>query len=363
MQLKVSNPPSIKAATTGRSKGPMRTIIAFIAALGLGAAGVYVFKDQLGIAGKPAPVKDAKAEATFEWIAAAPGRVEPKSGEIRLGTSVLGRVAEVLVKVDNEVEEGELLVRLDDEEARARLAAAEAEALARRKDQKDVLSSREEVRDAEDNVYAAERGVTGARFELDYAIAAKRAGTGSAQDLANARKRLKDAEERLRRDRLAYVKAQSKPGLASPNRAEAVVSAGRADVTIAEALLEKTRIRASSAGRVLETKTKAGEIVAPSPDRPLVVIGDMSVVRVKAEVDESDVSKVKLGQKAFVRSISYPGRDFAGTVSKLAPSLSAPEIGPRGPRRQTDVDVLEVTIDLDGDVPLLPGMRVDAFFR
>jgi len=341
----------------------MRNFITIAALLGLGAAGAYVFKDQIGFGDKPSPASAASAAAEVEWIAAAPGRVEPKSGEIRLGTSVLGRVAEVLVKVDDEVEEGELLVRLDDEEARARLAAAEAEALARRKDQKDLQTSREDVREAEDNVYAAERAVTGARFELDYAIAAKRAGTGSKQELASARKRLKDAEERLRRDRLAYIKAQSKPGLASPNRAEAVVSAGRADVTIAEALLEKTRIRASTSGRVLQVNTKVGEIVAPSTVKPLVVFGDMSVVRVKAEVDEGDVSKIKIGQKAFVRSISYPDRDFTGTVSRLAPSLSSPEIGPRGPRRQTDVDVLEVTIDLDGEVPLLPGMRVDAFFR
>lgn len=340
----------------------MRNILIAAAVLGLGAAGVYTFKDQLGLAGK-APARKAEAAVAADWIAAAPGRVEPKSGEIRLGASVLGRVAEVLVKVDDEIEEGELLIRLDDEEARARLAAAEAEALARRKDQKDLQSSREEVRDAEDAVYNAERAVTGARFELDYAIAAKRAGTGNAQDLAAARKRLKDAEERLRKDRLAFVKAQSKPGLASPNRAESAVSAGRADVTIAEALLEKTRIRASSKGRVLQMHAKVGEIVAPSAEQALAVIGDMSVVKVKAEVDESDIAKIKLGQRAFVRSISFPGREFAGKVSKLAPTVAAPKIGPRGPRRANDVDVLEVTIDLDGEVPLLPGMRVDAFFR
>lgn len=340
----------------------MRNIIIVAAVLGLSAAAGYAFKDRLGY-GQPSAARIADAEKVVDWIAAAPGRVEPRSGEVRLGTAVLGRVAEVLVKVDDEVEEGELLVRLDDEEARARLAAAEAEALARRKDQKDLQSSREEVRDAEDAVYNAERAVTGARFELDYAIAAKRAGTGSAQDLAAARKRLKDAQERLNRERLAFVKAQSKPGLVSPNRGEAAVSAARADVTIAEALLEKTRIRASSAGRVLEVHAKAGEVVAPSPEQPLVVFGDMSMVRVKAEVDEGDVAKIKVGQKAFVRSISYPGKEFAGTVSRLAPSLSSPRIGPRGPRRPTDVDVLEVTIDLDGEVPLVPGMRVDAFFR
>jgi HlyD family secretion protein len=43
--------------------------------------------------------------------------------------------------------------------------------------------------------------------------------------------------------------------------------------------------------------------------------------------------------------------------------MASPRIGPRGPKRPSDIEVLEMTIKLDGDVPLLPGMRVDAFVR
>jgi HlyD family secretion protein len=114
---------------------------------------------------------------------------------------------------------------------------------------------------------------------------------------------------------------------------------------------------------VFRIHSKVGEIVVPSAELPLIVMGDLSLIRVKAEVDEGDASKIKLGQKAFVKSSSYPGREFEGKITALAPSLAAPRIGARGPRRPTDVDVLEVTIDLEGSVPLLPGMRVDAFFR
>ena len=100
-----------------------------------------------------------------------------------------------------------------------------------------------------------------------------------------------------------------------------------------------------------------------TPEQPLIVMGDMSVVRVKAEVDEGDVAKIKLGQKAFVRSVSHPGKEFEGKVERLAPSLAQAKICPRGPRRANDVEVMEVTVDLEGTVPLLPGMRVDTFFR
>jgi HlyD family secretion protein len=313
----------------------------------------------------PAAATPASPTADVPWVAAAPGRVEPKYGEVRIAAGMLGRVTEVLARVNDRVEDGELLVRLDDDEARARLAAAEAEAGGRRqeRDNAPATSGREDIRKAEDAVFNAERAETGARYELDFALAAKRAGTIKEQGLADARRRYAAAKERLERERLAYASAQAKANLPAPNRAESALSAARAQVSAAEAALDKTRIRAPVGGTVLQVPAKLGEIVAPSPEQPLIVLGDMSLLRVKAEIDEADVSKIKLGQKAFVRSISYPGREFAGTVSALAPSLAPPRIGLRGPRRPTDVEVLEVTIDLAPGASLLPGMRVDAFFR
>jgi HlyD family secretion protein len=50
-------------------------------------------------------------------------------------------------------------------------------------------------------------------------------------------------------------------------------------------------------------------------------------------------------------------------VSQIAKSLSAPRIATRGPRRPSDVEVLEAVADLDGLPPLLTGMRVDVFFK
>ena len=75
------------------------------------------------------------------------------------------------------------------------------------------------------------------------------------------------------------------------------------------------------------------------------------------------MSKVKIGGKVTVKSGAYPGREFEGKVAELAPTLAAPKFALRGARRPTDVEVLEVTIDLEGQVPMVPGMRADAFFK
>lgn len=335
-----------------------------ILALGAAAAGASYFA-YLQTTGTKVYADDPKAAVVeVNWVAAAPGRVEPRGGEIRLGTTVLGRIEETLVKIEDKVEEGELLIRLDDSEARARLTSSEAQAEALRDErEKQFAAGREDIRKAEDAIYSAERAVTGARIELDYAISSKHTGSGTDQNVTDARRRLKEARDRLDRERQAFVKAQTKSNLPAPTSAESQVAAARTEVRMAEAMLEKTRIRAPEAGTVLQFNAKVGEIVAPSPENPLVVTGDVSQVRVKAEIDEGDVAKVKIGQKAFVKSVSYPGKEFEGKVSRMAPSLGQAKVGPRGPRRTNDVDVLEVTIDLDGSVPLLPGMRVDAFFR
>ena len=322
------------------------------------------------LAASPAPITNQpQAQSTanpgpVSWVAAAPGRVEPRSGQIRIGTALAARVVAVAVKANDKVATDEVLIRLDDKETRARLAAAESETAARKREREaqPANTGREAVTRAEDAVFAAERAVTNARFELDDMIAADRKSSGSPQTLSQARRRLADAQDRLRQENLAFASAQARNNIPAPSRFEAAVAAARTEVILAETMLERTRIRAPIAGTVLQLHAKAGEMVAPS-EMPLATIGDMSLMRVRAEVDEQDVSKIKVGQRVFVRNNAYPGQEFEGKVAELAASLATPRMGSRGVRRATDVEVMEVLIDLDGNVPLLAGMRADAFFR
>ncbi len=346
----------------------MLTLAAGAGALGAMNVGRFIGTDTVTAppaVAKPAPVAATAAPPELPWVAAAPGRIEPKSGQVRVGAGLLGRIAEVTIKTNDAVEEGELLIRLDDEEARARLQAAETEASSRKRerDAQTLDKAREDLRKAEDAVFNAERQVTNARFELEYELQAKRSGSGSADRVSDARRNVSSARDKLQKERGNYAVAQAKADVPAPSRLESALQASRSDVAVAEALLEKTRIRAPVAGTVLQLPAKAGEMVSPSPEQALAVIGDMSVVRLKAELDEHDVSKVKIGGKVIVKSGAYPGKEFAGTVTEMAPTLASPKFALRGARRPTDVEVREVTIDLEGDVPLLPGMRADAFFK
>ena len=144
----------------------------------------------------------------------------PKSGLVHVGAQLLGRIAEVTVKLNDKVEEGELLIRLDDDEARAKLQAAETAAASskRERDAQPLDKARDELREAEDNVFAAERALTNSRFELEYELQAQRQGNGSAERVAEARRNVTKAKERLQRERSSYASAQAKPDVPAPNR-------------------------------------------------------------------------------------------------------------------------------------------------
>jgi HlyD family secretion protein len=299
------------------------------------------------------------------WAASAPGRVEPAGGEIRMSAQVPGRVTEVLVGVNDKVAAGDLLVRLADEDLVARVNAARAEVAVRKRDRDNetVAKGAQERRGAEDRFADAERQLSFAREELDRALKLKRAGTGSATDVDKARDAASKAGDQLEQARTTLRKALNNNDAPTPTRPEAALTAARAELSLADAALERTRIRAPSNGSILQLNARVGETVAPSPENLLVVLGDVTSLRVRAELEERDIGKVRLGQGAVVRSDAFAGKDFDGSVSSLARSLGPSKLGQRGPRRPTDIDVLEVIIDLTGEPPLLPGMRVDVFLK
>lgn len=343
----------------------MLKLIIALGAAAAASAGGYFIGTQMVEPAKSSVASTAPAASGPAWSAAALGRVEPRSGESRIGAGTIGRIAEVLVTARATVEPDELLVRLDDDEVRARLAAAEIEVAVRKqeRDKQSTTAGREDLRRAEDAVYSAERAVFGARYALDAILTAARKGTVESREVQDARKRLADARSWLQRERNSLAVAQGKQGQVAPNRLEASVNAARAEVAVAEAMLDKTRIRSPIAGSVLQLHARLGEMVGPSAEIPLVVIGDTAQLRVKAELDDADLAKVRVGQSAFVRSTSFPGRQFSGRVTEIAPAMTQPRIIQRGPRRATDIEVVEVMIELESGAPLLPGMRVETFFR
>jgi HlyD family secretion protein len=308
--------------------------------------------------------KPATAPARMVWAASAPGRLEPKGGELRIGAQASGKLVEVLVAINDKVTAGDLLARIDDEDLQSRLVAAEAEVSVRKRerDAETVSGQSKERRTADDAAAAAERALNASRREFDRVVMARRAGTGTEDDVAKARLNLSTAKDKLELERINMRKVHAQSGMPLQTRLESALALARSELSLVETGIQRARVRAVADGTILQVLAKVGETVAPSPEVALMTMGDMSGLRVRAELEERDVSKVRVGQTVVVKSDGFPGREFTGKVVIVAQSLAPPRLASRGPRRPNDVDVLDVQIDIDGATPLLSGMRVDAFF-
>jgi HlyD family secretion protein len=342
---------------------PSRKIAVLAAVLLVAVAAAFLVAAPFR-AEETSPAAPSGASVQKRWTAVAPGRVEPLSRDIRIAAPVIGRIAEVLVKPNDRVFAGELLVRLDDSEALARLAAAEAQAALRKRVRNDASTPKgsAERRKAEDAVTDAERALTEARAGLDRTAAARRAGRTSQAGLDSARVALSLAQDRLREQQDALRRVKAAPGTALPSRLEGELNVSRAELTLAEAELEKTRIRSPLAGTVLQVQAKLGELATPSAEQPLVLLGDVSALRVRAELDERDLVKVRVGQRVAVRADAFRDREFEGKVATIEQIVGPSRMNARGPRKFSDVDVMEVLVDLADPGLLVPGMQADVYF-
>jgi HlyD family secretion protein len=278
---------------------------------------------------------NANAPDDRRWQVIAPGEVEPVSGEIKIGSSVVGRIAEVTVKVNDRVFAGELLVRLEDDDLKARVAVAEAQAALQKRVRNDKAAEGRAAdrRKAEDAVADAEKAVVDAQSAVDRAAAAVRDEGAPDSTLTAARTALSRAQDRLKQQQEALRRLSNVP---LPTQIEGQLNVARGELAYANANLEKMRIRAPIAGTVLQVNAKVGELTSPSLPQPLISLGEVSALRVRAEVGELNIGSIKVGQPVVVRAAAFNEREFAGKVSSVAPGVEPRRTGADARRPPSD---------------------------
>lgn len=130
-----------------------------------------------------------------------------------------------------------------------------------------------------------------------------------------------------------------------------------AQVAQVEARLSERRLLAPFAGVVAEVNSKLGEYMTPSPPGvampPVIDLIDDRCLYVSAPIDEVDAARLKVGQSARVLLDAMPGRDFAATVTRIAPYVKELE------KQARTVEVEASLTALPTDVPLLIGYSAD----
>ncbi len=249
---------------------------------------------------------------------AAIGRVQPQA-EVKISANVSGRVVRLGVAESDSVAPGALLIEIDPTRYKALVLEAEA----------GLRSARADKRLAEANLTQAVR-------EFERVVRVHEQGLTSAGDMENAETSRKVAEARLDAAREAV------------NRAEALLVQASDD-------LAKTTILSPIAGVITQLNVEVGEMVlgtAQNVGTTIMTIADLNRMEVLAEVDESEVVKVALGDSASVEVDALTGQKLQGVVSEIANSGTT-----RGRGTAEEATHFEVKVALLGDVRLLrPGM-------
>ena len=311
----------------------------------------------------PARGMTAGAPEDKRWQAVAPGHVEPCSGQIKVATEGIGLVDKVMVKPNDTVFAGEPLIHLADGEFKARLAAAEVQVAVRKRarDERAATGQAYTRRKAQDAVADAERSVYDARSAVDRIAADLRTSGGPDAGLTAARSALARAQSELTKHQQELRTIEDDSPLLTA--LEGQLSIARAEYAVARSALDKMTVRAPIDGTVLQINIRAGELASPASVQPPLLLANLSPLCVRAELDERDLGSIKLRQPVSVRTAAFPDREFEGSVSSIAPLVEPGRLEPPGTRNQTDVDVVQVTIELTGSSQLTVGMKADVYFR
>lgn len=289
------------------------------------------------------------------------GRVEPVSEEILIGSEFDGRLRRVPVEEGDHVKVGQIVAELDNAETVARIALAKAQVREREAalERLKAGSRHEERREAAATVREAEAVLANARAEESRRRSALDRGAISRSEYEVTAREAKVAEARLEavRERSAVVADETR--IEDIHRVEAEIESAKARVQETEALYAKTVIRSPIDGIVLRKRHRAGESISRTAD-PILSVGNVERLRVRVDVDEEDVARLKIGAQTYVTATAYGDQKFSGKVSRIGSALGRKNIRSDEPTERADLKILETLIDLDPGVKLPVGLRVDA---
>jgi multidrug efflux pump subunit AcrA (membrane-fusion protein) len=241
---------------------------------------------------------------------------------VTVGARISGRVERLFANVGDRVKAGAPIARLDDRDLRARAAKAAADvaaakaqlALVRRGARPEEIAEVAAVlsqAEAEEQLAEAQARRSGALVEKGYV--GQEDADRTQRDLAVARAKSAGARSRLELARRRFVDEDVAV-------AEARLQQAEASLAEAQALVSFATLTAPIDGVIAQVSTQAGETVSAGMAAPtFVTLIDLERLEVAVYVDEVDIGRVRVGQRASFTVDAFPGEEFAGTVTAIYP--------------------------------------------
>jgi HlyD family secretion protein len=276
------------------------------------------------------------------------GRVEPlPNADYSFYSPISTTVKQVNVLPGDKVKAGQVMIVLDDVEARAR----EATALSGVKTAQAALDAalhngtQEQQQMAAADLTRAKLERDQAQHDLDALTRLSTTGAASAGEVTAARSRLQTAEASLHAAQLAST---SRYAAVDVDRARAALNEAESNLAAARNVLDKTVIRAPAAGTVYDVELARTEFAEQG--KLLLKVADLTKERVRAYFDEPDIGHIAAGQKIVIKWDAKPGKEWHGQVDR--PPITVITYGTR------HVGEVLVSVD-DADATLLPDTNVN----
>ncbi len=333
------------------------------------AAVLYVFT---GRSGKTPSFRLAKAERGSLVSTVSSSGTLSSVITVLVGSQVSGQIKEILVDYNSEVREGQVIARIDPESFEARVRQAEAELAVARANVAIQRAAVERARAELENTRAAYSAAKAQTEKANVAVTDARRDLSRKQRL-HSRKIIPESDidkaEATYKEALAQLstaKAEQKAQVSTVHSREAAlkmaegqVAHAKAQVKQREATLHQSKIdlghtiiRSPVNGVVIERNVDVGQTVAASLQAPTLftIAKDLRKMQVETSVDEADIGRTGLGQRANFSVDAFPGHEFTGRVEQIR----------KAPHTVQNVVTYTVVVSADNpDLRLLPGMTAN----
>jgi HlyD family secretion protein len=273
---------------------------------------------------RPAPgASTAPPAAKGDVVLEAKGYIVP-AHQILVSPKVNGMIVQLNVEEGRHVAKGDVLAVLESTDYAADFARAKANARLMRERLRELENGNrpEEIKQAEADLHEAEALVPQLEAEYKRTTDLRRRNSVTQLDFELAESRYLAQVQRVERLKYSHKLMQLGPRQERIDVAKAELAQSEADVTKAEWRLGNCTIRAPITGTILKKNAEEGNIVNPSAFNgsfSLCDMADLSDLEVDLNIQERDISVVKVGQKCRVRAEAYPARIYDGYVDRLMP--------------------------------------------
>jgi len=319
--------------------------VGVLAAIG----GVATFAMRSGSSGvEVETTKVARVDALQSYVTASGEIVATRYADI--GSAVMGRLVELMVKEGEAVKAGQVLARIDPVQASSSAAAAAASVGALEADSR---ASATQVRAAQAALDEAKSREVESSASLTRAQELQRGGLLPQSEFDKASLAASTARAQVAAAAAALDRAQQ-----TLTSSERRITQGRAESTRARDALAKTEITAPIDGVVTRLDAEQGEMVVMGvqnqPGTILMTVSDLSAVNAEVKVAEADVMRLSNGFAATITLEALPLQKFVGRVVEIGAS-ALPQVGTQAAARE-----FRVKVRLEGAVAALrPGLTCD----